>query len=97
MQSGKTIEEVASSLPANVPVHLALPCQATLIERIKLPSTDRDELVGMLQLQLEKTLPYPIEEVSNDFEVIHQAENESTLLSISANNLQLDRLCEPLR
>ena len=97
VQSGKTIEEIAGAIPATDPLHLALPCQAALIERIKLPSTDRDELAGMLQLQLEKTLPYPIEEVSNDFEVIHQEENESTLLSVSANNIQLDKLCQPLR
>lgn len=97
VQSGKTIEDVAGTLSASDPVHLALPCNAALIERIKLPSTNREELAGMLQLQLEKTLPYPIEEASNDFDVIHQEENESTLLSISANNLQLDRLCEPLR
>ena len=96
-QSVKTLGEVAAALPLNQLIHLALPCHAALIERLKFPSTDRDELAGMLQLQLEKTLPYPVEEVSNGFDVISQEENESTLVSVSANNAQLDRLCAPLR
>ena len=96
-QSAKTLAEVAATLPASQPIHLALPCHAALIERLKLPSTDREELAGMLLLQLEKTLPYPVEEASSGFDVISQVENESTLLSVSANNAQLDRLCEPLR
>jgi hypothetical protein len=51
----------------------------------------------MVTLQLEKTLPYGVEEVSTDFDVIKQDENESTLLSVAANHAQLDQLCEPLR
>jgi hypothetical protein len=62
-----------------------------------LPSTNRDELSGMVTLQLEKTLPYGVEEVSTDFDVIKQDENESTLISVAANHAQLDQLCEPLR
>ena len=96
-QSAKTLAEIVATLPATQPVHLALPCHAALLERLKFPSTDREELAGMLLLQLEKTLPYPVEEASSGFDVISQAENESTLLSVSANNAQLDRLCEPLR
>ena len=68
-----TLGEAAAALPLNVAVRLALPCQAALLERLKLPATDREELAGMVQLQLEKTLPYPVEEVSSDFEVIDVA------------------------
>ena len=96
-QSHKTLEEVAATLPAQGSLHLALPCQAALIERLKLPSTERDELEGMLLLQLEKTLPFPVEDVSNGFEIIESTEAESTIVSISTNNAQLDRLCAPLR
>jgi len=95
--SYSTMAEVAATLPAAGSLHLALPCQAALIERMKLPATDREELAGMLQLQLEKTLPFPIEDVSNGFDVIEQSEAESTIVSVSTNSDQLDRLCEPLR
>lgn len=95
--SAQSLEEAAAALPAGASVHLALPCQATVLERMVLPSTDRDELAGMVELQLEKTLPYPVEEVSSDFNVIRQAENESTLVSVAANHTLLDQMCEPLR
>jgi hypothetical protein len=95
--SVQALGEAVASLPAGASVHLALPCNAALLERMVLPSVDRDELSGMVQLQLEKTLPYPVEEVSTDFDVIRQAENESTLISVAANHAQLDQLCEPLR
>ena len=95
--SAQGLDEAVASLPAGASVHLALPCYAALLERMVLPSIDRDELTGMVQLQLEKTLPYPVEEVSTDFDVIRQAENESTLISVAANHAQLDQLCEPLR
>jgi hypothetical protein len=92
-----TLGEAAAALSLKTAVRLAIPCQAALLERLTLPATDREELAGMLQLQLEKTLPYPVDEVSSDFEVIHSEENESTLLSVATHSGQLDDLCQPLR
>jgi hypothetical protein len=102
LPSGQThtveaLEDAAAALPAGATVHLALPCNAALLERMTLPSIDRAELSGMVQLQLEKTLPYSVDEVSSDFDVLEQAESESTLLTVTAKHTQLDRLCEPLR
>ena len=96
-QNAQTLAEAAAAVPANHDIHLALPGHLVLLERLTLPSTDRAELAGMLQLQLEKTLPYPMDEVSSDFEILSQTETESTLLSVAANAAQLDQLCEPLR
>ena len=96
-QSAKTLGEAAAAVPAGMSIHLALPAHAALLERITLPSTNREELSGMVQLQLEKTLPYPIEDVTSDFDVIKQGENESTLISVAAHTPQLNKLCEPLR
>ena len=72
-QKMATLGEAAAALPAGMRLHLALPCQAVLIERMTLPATDRAELAGMVQLQLEKTLPFAIEEVSSDFVVVGTA------------------------
>lgn len=96
-QSVRTLEEAAAGVPANQQIHLALPASFVVLERLTLPSTDRDELSGMVQLQLEKTLPYPVEEASSDFDVIRQGEAESTLVSIATRSAQLDELCAPLR
>ena len=96
-QSVATLGEAITALPADANLELALPCQSVLIERHKLPSTDHAELADMLQLQLEKTLPYPLEDVSHGFEVLTQGENESTVLTFAASRAQLDTLCAPLR
>jgi type II secretory pathway component PulL len=95
--SVQALDEAAATLPAGASIHLALPCNAAVLERMTLPSVNRDELSGMVTLQLEKTLPYGVEEVSTDFDVIKQGENESTLISVAANHAQLDQLCEPLK
>ncbi len=96
-KSVASLGDAVAALPADAHVELALPCQSVLIERHKLPSTDSSELADMLQLQLEKTLPYPIEDVSHGFEVLGQDENESTVLTFAASRAQLDALCAPLR
>lgn len=92
-----TLEEVMAAIPAHAHLELALPCHSVLLERHKLPATDRAELADMLQLQLEKTLPFPVDEVSHSFEVIGQDNNESTVLSVAASHAELDQICAPLR
>jgi hypothetical protein len=50
-----------------------------------------------MNLQLEKTLPFAPEEITSGFDVIEKNESESTLLTVTVNNEQLNALCEPLR
>lgn len=91
------MEEATVLIPAGASLHLALPCHAALLERFTLPSGDPAELTGMAQLQLEKTLPYPLEEVTSDLVVVHQGAEESTVLSIAVHTEVLAQLCAPLR
>jgi len=93
----RTMEEAAASLPADASVSLSLPVSAVLLERMKLPATDREELGGMVVLQLEKTLPYSGEELTSGHDIIRQGETESDVLAIAVSNEQLDAICEPLR
>jgi hypothetical protein len=92
-----TLGEALDAIPADAHIELSLPCQSVLLERHTLPATDRAELADMLQLQLEKTLPFPVEEVTHGYELLGQADNESTILSIAAHHTQLDQICAPLR
>jgi hypothetical protein len=96
-QSLATLEEAVASVPSSAHLELALPCQSVLLERHRLPSLDRAELADMLQLQLEKSLPFPVEEVSHGFELLGHSETESTVLSVTAQHSQLENLCAPLR
>ena len=91
-----TLGEAAEESPGEN-IHLALPADAVLFERMRLPSKDHAELSGMVRLQLEKTLPFSADEITSDFQVIEQGENDSLLLAFAANHEQLDAICEPLR
>lgn len=92
-----TLAEAAAILPPGLPVNLALPCQALVLERLTLPATQPEELAGMVRLQSEKSLPFAIEEVSTDFVNIGTGSQESTVLAISAPHSTLAKLCQPLR
>ncbi len=92
-----SLEEAVTGLPAGSRIHLALPCGAVLFERMHLPSTDPVELDGMMRLQLEKTLPFPVDEVTSAFEPVGQTEKGSLVLAVAANNAQLAELARPFR
>ncbi len=96
-QALASLDDALASVPSDAHIELALPCQSVLLERHRLPSTDRAELADMLQLQMEKSLPFPVEEVSHGFEVLGNSENETTVLSVAAQHTQLENLCAPLR
>lgn len=91
-----TLAEAAAAFPDATRVSLALPCAALVIEGLKLPTTERDELAAMVRLQLEKNLPYPIEEVASDFVIVETGEKESSVITFSAPHTSLDNLCQPL-
>lgn len=92
-----SLGEAAATLPGQTPFHLGLPSEMVLLEHLTLPGKDRDELEGMAQLQLEKTLPYPVEEVTSGLEVIDEAESESKVISLAVHTPTLEAVCEPLR
>ncbi len=96
-QSFAGLEAAAEALAAGEPVHLVVPAHFVLIERLTLPSADPGELAGMVQLQLEKTLPYPVEEAVSHFEVVSQETQESVVVSFAVHVASLDALCAPLR
>lgn len=93
----QSLAEAAEAAPLHCPIHLALPVSAVMFERMTLPATDPDELRGMMRLQLEKTLPYPVDEVTSDYAAIQTGEKESVVMAVALSNVQLDLLCAPLR
>jgi len=92
-----TLKELAASLPVGSIVNIALPVSAVLIERMTMPATDRNELRGMVHLQLEKSLPFQVEDVTCNFQVLNQTGSESSLMALAINNAQFNSLCQPLR
>jgi hypothetical protein len=97
LRPAASLDAAGRQISVNESVHLALPGTAVVVERMELPATDRAELLGMMRLQLEKTLPFPADEVTADLQVIRQDEKTTTLLAIAVSNAQLRDICEPLR
>jgi hypothetical protein len=75
---------------------LGLPVAAVLAQRFRLPSVDPAEFPEMIRIQIEKVLPFSAEEVTTDFEVIEQDENESVVSAVAIRNEQLAEIAAPL-
>jgi hypothetical protein len=75
---------------------LGLPVSAVLAQRFRLPSVDPAEFPEMIRIQIEKVLPFSAEDVTTDFEVIEQDENESVVSAVAIRNEQLAEIAAPL-
>ncbi len=96
MQSVADLEAAAALLTPNDDIVLALPVKTVLAQRLRLPTVDPTEFGEMVRLQVEKSFPYPPEEVTSDYEVIEQTESESVVSSIAVHNPKLQDLAAPL-
>ncbi len=96
MRAVADLNEAANLLQAGDEIVLSLPVSAILAQRLRLPTVDPSEFGEMVRLQVEKSFPYPPEEVTSDFEVIEQAENDSIISSVAVHNQRLNELAAPL-
>jgi hypothetical protein len=90
------LEEAGSLLAATDDFVLGLPVSAVLAQRFRLPSVDPTEFPEMLRIQIEKLLPFSADEVTTDFELIEQNENESVVSAVAIRNEQLAEMASPL-
>ena len=92
----QTLEEAVPLLAATDDFVLGLPVSAVLAQRFRLPSTDPAEFPEMIRIQIEKLLPFAADEVTTDFELIEQNENESVVSAVAVRNQQLAEVASPL-
>ena len=91
-----TLAEVAPLVSAQDDIVLSLPVTAVLAQRFRLPTIDPAEFPEMVRLQIEKALPFSLDEVTADFELIEQNENESVISAVAVRNEQLTEIAGPL-
>ena len=91
-----SLEETVPLLNGTRDVVLALPVNAVLAQRLRLPTVEEGETAEMVRIQVEKALPYPPEEVTTDFEVIEQTEQGSVVSAIAVHNEKLSEIAGPL-
>ena len=92
----QTLGEAVPLLSATDDFVLGLPVTAVLAQRFRLPSVDPAEFPEMIRIQIEKVLPFSAEEVTTDFEVIEQDQNESVVSAVAIRNEQLAEIAAPL-
>lgn len=59
---------------------LAVPAHKALVRVTDLPSVDPDEIAGMVELQVDKFSPFPIEQMAVSYETLSQTETSSRVL-----------------
>jgi hypothetical protein len=92
----QTLEEAVPLLAATDDFVLGLPVSVVLAQRFRLPSVDPAEFPEMIRIQIEKLLPFAADEVTTDFELIEQDENESVVSAVAIRNEQLAEMASPL-
>jgi hypothetical protein len=80
-----TLPEAVALLPEGGRLEFALPCHPLILERLRLPATEREELAGMVQLQWEKALPFAPEEITGGFAVVGTEGAETVVWSVAAS------------
>jgi hypothetical protein len=75
---------------------LSLPVALVLAQRFRLPTVDPAEFPEMVRIQIEKALPFSLDELTTDFEVIEQNETESVVSAVAVRNDQLADMAAPL-
>lgn len=87
-------EAAEAAPPSRGVVCAAIPMAEALVRVMRLPSVDREELAGMVDLQIGKISPFPVEELVVSFEILSSDESSSCVLIAAARRESLDRLCE---
>jgi len=66
-------------------LHHALPAHRTLLRVFDFPSDDPEEIEGMVDLQMDKIAPFPVEHMYVSHEVLNEADGISRVLVVAAH------------
>ena len=89
------IREKVGRLPA--PVCIGIPASWVLMRITDLPSGSPEELAGMVELQVDKFSPFPIEESSLSHEVLLERDGRCRLLLSAIRTDVINGLADALR
>ena len=75
-------------------LQVVLPAATSLMNVVHLPTSDPEEIAGMVELQADEVLPYPVDQVYLSHEVLHQDEQNSTVVMVAVLQHTIDALGE---
>lgn len=96
MRGLATLDEAGTALQPGEDFVLGLPVALVLAQRLRLPTVEREEFDEMVRIQLEKAMPYSMEEMTTGFELVSQAEEGSVISAVAIHNEKLSALAAPL-
>jgi Tfp pilus assembly protein PilN len=73
-------------------VYVAIPSDRALMRVVDLPTTDLDEMKGMVELQVDKFSPFPVEHMSVSFETLSKKETSSRVVIAAVQREIVDGL-----
>jgi len=75
-------------------VTVAIPSSQLLMRVLELPSTDPDEIDGMVELQMDQISPFPSDQLTLSYELLQETETQSRVLAVAAPRASVDELGE---
>ena len=76
---------------------LAVPCSFGLLRIVDLPSVDEEEIESMVELQVDKYSPYPIEQVQISYEPLARTDRTTRVLVVAVLRDRIESLGEACR
>jgi hypothetical protein len=73
-------------------LHFAMPAEKALIRVMDLPTVDDEEIDGMVELQLDKVCPYPVDHMYVSWERLQETEHGCRVLVAAAKRQYLDQI-----
>ena len=73
-------------------VTVSLPSSQLLMRVLELPSSDPDEINGMVELQMDQISPFPADQLTLSYELLEETENHSRVLAVAAPRNAVDAL-----
>lgn len=73
-------------------LHFAIPAEKALLRVMDLPTTDDEEIEGMVELQIDKVSPFPVDLMYISSERIQETENGVRVLVAAAQKQYLDQI-----
>jgi hypothetical protein len=75
-------------------ITVSLPSSLLLMRILELPSINPQELRSMVDLQMDQISPFPIDQLTVSYEVLHQTDDHSRVLAVAAQRKTVDTLGE---
>ncbi len=92
------LETIIGRLPIRPTfVTVGLPRSVVTMRAIRMPAVQDEELKGVLEYEVERHVPFPLEEAQYDFQVLERDAQHATLLLATARKEEIDRYVDLLR